>query len=406
MAQTKVIIIGAGIAGPVLALFLKLRGYAPVVYERLDGIPEAGISLVLQPNGLDILRKLPGFVESIPGRQIERLASYSVMPEDPGLLGQSDLPARMFAESKHGMKGVSRVAFHRAIVAAAEAQGIEVIWGHELVGLEQTADTVRATFANGTTEEGSFVVGCDGLHSRTRTELFGQEKADYNGTTQTGGLSPTPQVLLEKATILNIFGNGAHMISYPVSETHSSWAVTLPEAEHRESWRSLHKEQIEAFQKSPFASWGYGAGELIRTTEKLIKYGLYDRPELKSWHKGRITLLGDAAHPTSPHLGQGASQAFEDILLLTTLLDQRNADRGPLDVAALSGIFAEYERERIPRSSALVKGARAQGEGRSMEGVEACKQRNAKLREMMKDDESFAKAYAHLYDYIMPQHHD
>ncbi|KAI0062853.1 FAD/NAD(P)-binding domain-containing protein [Artomyces pyxidatus] len=386
MAQTKVIIIGAGIAGPVLAI--------------LDGILEAALSLVLQPNGLNVLTQMPGFVESIPGRQIECLASYSVVPEDPGLLGQTDIPARMAEAYKHGMLAVSRVEFHRAIIAAAEAHGIKVKWAHELVGLEQTADTVRAKFANGNTDEASFVVGCDGLHSRTRMELFGEEEADYNGNSQTGGLSPTPKGLREKPTILNIFGNGAHMISYPISETHTSWAVTLPEEEHKESWRSLQKEQIDAFKTSSFANWDYGAGELVRTTEKLVKYGLYDRPELKSWHKGRIVLLGDAAHPTSPHLGQGANQAFEDVLLLTTLLDQRNADRSTLDTATLAEIFTEYERERIPRSAKLVKGARAQGEGRVVQGVEGCKIRNAIVRGILKDDESMGKAYAHLYEYV------
>ena len=130
-----------------------------------------------------------------------------------------------------------------------------------------------------------------------------------------------------------------------------------------------------------------------------LQYGLYDRPALTSWHKGRVALLGDAAHPTSPvrtfkpdsfvcisyvmqHLGQGANQAFEDIYHLVRLLTKHNPSAAAPSTALLETVFSEYEQLRITRTSALVLGARRQGEARVVQGVEACRMRDAALKAM------------------------
>jgi salicylate hydroxylase len=144
------------------------------------------------------------------------------------------------------------------------------------------------------------------------------------------------------------------------------------------------------------------------------QFGLYDRPKLDSWHKGRVVLLGDAAHPTPPvchssrvifpheshpshyrqHLGQGANQTFEDIYHLTRLL---GAHPGAAeDNATLQKVFTEYERVRIPRSTMLIEMARKQGESRVVEGVEASLARNQQVRAFM-SDEGVMALYAEIY---------
>jgi len=151
---------------------------------------------------------------------------------------------------------------------------------------------------------------------------------------------------------------------------------------------------VETIRRTPIAQWGFGASKLIETSEKVVKFGLYDRPELDSWHKGRVVLLGDAAHPTPPHLGQGANQTFEDIYHLTQLL---GAYPGAAeDSATLEMVFTEYERARIPRSTMLIETARKQGENRVVEGVEACLARNRQVRAFM-SDEGVMALYAELY---------
>ncbi|KAA1472787.1 FAD/NAD-P-binding domain-containing protein [Dentipellis sp. KUC8613] len=395
MAKTKVIIVGAGIAGPTLAIFLQLKGYDPVIYEKTEGLSEAGISLVLQPNGLRVLSRIPGLIQTIPGKKLERGLEWSLLDEDPGLLTETYGPTRVDKELGFGMFTVLRAKLRQVLVEATEARNIPIHWGHTLVSLEQSENGVRAVFANGTSAEGSFLVGCDGLHSNTRIAVFGNEKANFTGLTQarctiivTGGISPTPRFLSEKVTAVNLYGDGIHMVTYPVSDTHSSFAITQREDEARESWQILDSHALEEFKKGPLSQIGFGFGDIVSTAERFVKYGLYDRPELKAWHKGRVLLIGDAAHPTSPHIGQGANQAFEDIYLLASLLQEYNSDASPPSTKTLEHIFTKFEIVRIPRCAALVAGARQQGERRVVHGVQACLKRNQEVRS---DQDHFTK---------------
>ncbi|GJE95018.1 FAD/NAD(P)-binding domain-containing protein [Phanerochaete sordida] len=381
MSATKVIIVGAGIAGPLLAVQLKAQGYDPVIYERSDSISTAGLSLCLQANGLNVLAKSPGLVERLDGWPIDNMLFYSDLPADRGVLAQNDVPAQLRARYGPGFLGIRRPAVLRALVAHAAAAGVPVRWGHKLVGLEQRDDAVTVRFANGAEDSASFVVGCDGLHSNTRVCLFGESPADFTGLTQWGGISPIPEQLKDKSIFMNVFGDGIHLIAYQVSDSTISWAITQREAEAKETWRAMDEESAEEFRKTtPLKDTGMGVKELIQTGTNITKYGLYDRPELKTWHKGRVLLIGDAAHPTSPHLGQGANQAFEDVDLLVSLLATHNPGAAAPSTQTLGTVFEALEAVRIPRSSAMVQGARAQGESRVVSGVDACRARNDVFR--------------------------
>ncbi|CAL1707693.1 unnamed protein product [Somion occarium] len=396
---TKVIIVGCAIAGPVLAMFLLGQGYVPVVYERLDALTEGGVSLMLQPNGLRVLAQIPGLEESLEGGAIARILFESVVPEDKGVLSESYVLGKLKEELGFGLLGVARSSFHRKLVEAAEQRGIKIIWGHQLIDLEQHEDHVTVTFQNGNTDTASFVVGCDGLHSNTRICLFGKEQADFTGLVQIGGASPAPPGRpFELPTMLSVFGNGEHFIAYAVSDNRYSWAGTRREPEAKETWKAMDKDAQEDFKKnSSYSSWGAGVGDLVRNADKVVKYGLYDRPELTTWHSGRVILIGDAAHPTSPHLGQGANQAFEDVALLSKLLKEHNPHANPPSTETLSKVFTELEKVRIPRSAALVAGARKSGETRVVAGVEECKKRNDYYRESWKDDETIMRNHRAVY---------
>jgi len=398
MAPTKVIIIGCGIAGPVLAVFLKMKGYHPVVYDRIEGVVEAGICLLTHPNGLRILAQIPGLLEKFPDTIVDRFEVFSTVPGYEGPLCTNNVPSTFGPEYGLSLKPIIRTEFHRILVESAVENGIEIHWNHKLTALEELEDTVLVTFDNGVIDTGSFVVGCDGLHSKTRTELFGHEKAQYTGLAQTSGIGKTPPELANSHSLLQWFGNGAHLVSCRPSETQHSWAVTHPEPESTESWRTVDKKTMEETRAELLATWNSGIPkQLIEGTETIIKYGCYDRPELKVWHKGRAVLLGDAAHPTSPHLGQGANQAFEDVLELVRCLEKYNPGAGSPSTTTLDTLFAEYETTRLPRSSAMVKGARAGGEARVTIGINACLERNEMIKEVWGNEVESAKRYRALY---------
>ncbi|OJA10194.1 hypothetical protein AZE42_12950, partial [Rhizopogon vesiculosus] len=290
MTKTRVIVVGAGIAGPVLAIFLKTRGYDPIIYERLPGPREGGLSFMLQPNGLRVLSLIPEFVEQIQGKSPDKIMHCSSLDGKEDILTDFDI-------SPHSMR--ERFGFPMIEVRRSEFQKL-------LIDTAENHDAVEVTFANGVKDTANFVVGCDGLHSNTRTALFGKEKADFTGLVQFGGLSPMPPALRGKLVLLSIYADGCHMVMHPVADDKYSWAITTREAEVKEDWKTQSVEQQDKIRGGPLSAWGFGAGDLIKTGERIVKYGLYDRPELKSWFKGRVVLLGDAAHPTSPHLGQGA----------------------------------------------------------------------------------------------------
>ncbi|KIJ67862.1 hypothetical protein HYDPIDRAFT_107388 [Hydnomerulius pinastri MD-312] len=394
MQGTKVIIVGAGIAGPVLAIFLKMQGYAPIIYERLAGPTQAGLSFLMQPNGLRVLSLIPGLIEKIPGHSPEHQIHCSTLEGKVDILVESDM-SEMKQLFGFPLIGTRRTEFHRLLIETAQQYDIEVKWDHQAVDFDQDGNEVRVKFANGASDITSFVVGCDGLHSNTRMALFGREKANFTGLVQFGGLSPAPPALHGKYAFINNYGDGRHMVAYPVSPDKYSWAVTTRESEAKEDWRSQSTKEQDEIRSGALSTWGFGAGDLVKSGEKIVKYGLYDRPELKSWFKGRIVLLGDAAHPTSPHLGQGANQAFEDIYHLVRLLKKYNPSASDPSNETLVQVFQEYQNLRLPRTAELVKGARRQGETRVVSGIEACKRRD----EMVKagfGDENLKKAHGEL----------
>ncbi|KAF7977762.1 hypothetical protein HWV62_2862 [Athelia sp. TMB] len=407
MSPTKVIIAGCGIAGPVLAVFLKSKGYSPVIYERNKrDLDATGLSLMLQPNGLRLLSILPGFdLSAIPSQTADEARFFSWMPEAQIPLASSTDFAAGLERFGFQPRGVERSELHKLLIEHALKSGIDIKWDQKLVAVTQGDGEVRVDLetraGDKSSDTASFVVGCDGLHSGTRSALFGEHQADFTGCTQTGGMTlikDLPKSRSKVTAMSTVYGNGSSMIMYPVSETKISWAITQHEAEERETWRGMDQEKQEQVKKGPHSEWGFDSEGIVANAQRMVKYGLYDRKELPNWHKDRVVLLGDAAHPTSPHLGQGANQAFEDIYHLVRLLVKHNPTASPLPTEKLSEIFEEYQILRKARTTALVRGARAMGELRSTSGVEACLARNEIVKNMYTDEAKLLGQMAFLFD--------
>ncbi|KIP01125.1 hypothetical protein PHLGIDRAFT_131362 [Phlebiopsis gigantea 11061_1 CR5-6] len=389
MSPARVGVIGAGMAGPVLAVYLKLKGYDPVIYERTNSISDAGLGIGIQRNGLRVLSGVPGLLEHINAHQIDSWEAYSVVEEDPGLLGTSDHPKKFRESGGFGVVTARRPAMLNRLVEFAERSGVPVVWGHKLETLVQHDDSVTVTFSNGVQETFSFVVGCDGLHSNTRTCLFGEQPATYTGLSQWGGVSPKPKSMSGKAANFDVFGNGCGMVIISVDDEEVIWAITVREPESKETWRAIDAAASEEFKHSEYSKWSYGAGEVVRNSTRILRYGLYDRPELSCWHKGRVVLIGDAAHPTSPHLGQGANQSYEDVGALIQLLEKYNPTAEPPSTETLEAVFDELEAVRVATSSAMVQNARTQGEYRVKTGTEECIARNNYYRKIIGSEEFY-----------------
>ena len=314
-------------------------------------------------------------------------------------------------EARYGQPGVGikRTTLNLRLKAMLLDAGIEVYEGHDLIDIEEDTDSVTAHFSNGKVVTGSFLIGCDGIKAASRRILLQNSGARegapmFTGLTQTCGLSKTPPALTEKAVgLCNWFGAGVHFVAYPVSTTHTSWAITLPqETEQRETWKHASSEELQTLKQmleENLKEFEPAVLDLVSSAERIISFGLFDRPELEmdQWFSTRCVLVGDAAHPTSPHLGQGANQALEDCYHLTRLLPRmdENSEDQCLD---LSRIFEEFARLRQPRTSALVKGARKMGEQRVVVGgPDLCRQRDVQIAAVLGDIEAVQKKNDELY---------
>ncbi|EFY85462.1 hypothetical protein J3459_006008 [Metarhizium acridum] len=395
-----VLIIGCGVAGPVLGNLLKQKGYHPIVFEKVSELGDAGASLMLMSNGLKVL-ELVGVADNVTAEStpIQRFIDST---SDGKLLGSSDLPSTFKDKYGHPLAGIKRTSINLMLKKMLLGHNIELREGWELLDIKEEENSVTAYFDYGRSVTGSFLVGCDGIKSASRKALLrskgiAEGPPSYTGLTQTAGISKAPDSLLNPAAMRNWYADGTHVIAYPICKTHISWAMTRRETdEAAETWRPYRPEELPQ-QKSELCKllegWNSVLMDMINASGRIIKFGLFDREELEAgqWYSKRCVLVGDAAHPTSPHLGQGANQALEDCFHLSQALpDLASGDAHFEEAVAVLGpslsdaIFKPYAEKRQPRTSDLVRGARAVGEQRIASGEEAC----------MLRDESVMKKFA------------
>jgi 2-polyprenyl-6-methoxyphenol hydroxylase-like FAD-dependent oxidoreductase len=355
---SKALIIGCGVAGPVVALFLQRAGIEAEIYEaRASSTDYGGNFLNMACNGLGVLKTL-GLDDQVSrqGSPIPRMLSWSGKGKP---LGEVRNGAR--AEVGAPSINILRSRLHQVLREEAEDQRIKMTFGKKLADLESGAQGVVATFMDGTTAEGAFLVGCDGIHSRTRSLINPDAPPPhYTGLIGTGGFAqhssfpPTPD------TMHFVFGKRAFFGYHISSSGEMYWFANILQREPpargdldmmvSEEWQ---ERMLDLFREDmPLIS------KLIWATEStIIGYPFYDIPTQPLWHKGRVVLVGDAIHAVSPSAGQGASLAVEDALVLAKCLRDREDH-------ALA--FATYERLRRARVERMVQYGRKVGQAKVM----------------------------------------
>jgi salicylate hydroxylase len=346
-SQIRVVIVGGGIGGLFAANALVARGIAVSVYEQATVLSEVGAGLILTPNSIRHLRRtgLGPLIEGLGAR----------IGPGSGYFRHDGTPISPYLIADSG--DLELFGIHRAdlveILASALPKGV-LHTGHRCTGFDQDGEAASVRFADGFQAEADLVVAADGIHSGLRHIVAPPAQPIFSGSIVYRGLVPREHIpQWPTNSWLMWMGPGKHFLAYPVrADTAINYAGFIPAHEaSRESWSALGNP--DALRRE-FALWDPRITSLLGHVEKTSLWALYDREALASWTLGRLTLLGDAAHPMLPHVGQGANQSIEDGIALATIL--AHADRATIPAALIA-----YERVRRERVTAIQRRARENG---------------------------------------------
>lgn len=342
-------IVGGGLGGLSAALALQQSGHEIHVYEQAGQFQEIGAGVTLHPNATRLL------VELGLGAQLAKIGSptagVQLMASD-GAPIETGVPRRGAPLSDAGQGyNVHRAEFLDVLVAALPSASLHL--GHRCADVAQNGEEVVLAFENGVRSRHDLVIGADGIRSVVRQRLGLDAPASSEGVMAYRGMVPTGKLDWAKdAQGLYLWmGSGRSFLCYPVSsgKVINIVAFVPTNRDSAESWSA--RGEIAALA-AEYSGWDDRVGQTIAALTETFVWGIYDRPPLTRWTVGRVALLGDAAHPMVPHLGQGAGQAIEDAYTLGVLLKGASA-------RDLAGRLEAYEQLRRPRTS-LVQGVARQ----------------------------------------------
>ena len=334
-----IVIVGGGLAGLATAHALAASGIRAELFEAAPALGEIGAALGTSPQATKVLQAI-GL-----GDEIASVANLS-----PGIYTRN-MQTGAFLEFHDAAKATARYGapfytFHRADLLNVLASGLDpgsVHLGHRLTGLEERRDSVLLTFENGSTVEAGIVIGADGVRSAVRQMIYGEDHPTYTGQMVWRALLKGSDVLpecLEPNGHVQWIGPGRHLIAYYIRGTEVVNIVTQEDTETwvAEGW-SMRGDPDE--MRRSFPDCEPRLQTLLGLVDTCSKWGLFTRPFKGNWGRGRVQLIGDAAHAMLPNIGQGACQAFEDAYILARWLETGKDD--PIQA------FENFRRVRIPR---------------------------------------------------------
>jgi salicylate hydroxylase len=350
MAQSRldVIVVGGGIGGLFAANALIAQGLNVSVYEQAPALGEIGAGVFLTPNSVRQLQRT-GLGPPVEKRGARVGAGSHYFRHDGAPIAPVQVTDSSGWNATFGMHRADLVE----MLAAALPPGV-VRTGHRGIGFEEVGDVARVLFANGAVAEGDIVIAADGIHSELRHHVAPPSRPVFHGSVAYRGVL-AHQLIPHWPTDcwLMWLGKAKHFLTFPVraGELINYVGFVLADEEMKESWSAPGDPDV---LRAEFEGWDPRIGTLLSQIQNTFRWALYDREPLPAWTRGRLTLLGDAAHPMLPHLGQGANQSIEDGMALATILARADRARAPAALLA-------YERLRRERVAAVQRGARENG---------------------------------------------
>jgi salicylate hydroxylase len=348
--QPKVGIVGGGIGGLTAALALLRRGIDVEVHEQSSMLKEVGAGVQIGPNGTRVLYAL-GLQAALSGVQVvptRREIRHWRTGETWNWFELGATTTERF--------GTPHLMLHRGDLLSILAEAVRglkadaVSLGKKCVAVSQTADHVEMRFADGDVRKFAFVIGADGIHSQVRACLFGADRPEFTGCVAWRSLVPMERLPRHLARMVgtNWLGPRGHVLHYPVRRGEIMNFISIVE---RDDWRgeSWTIEGTKGELANDLRGWHSDIHALIEGLATPYKWALMVRAPMDRWTQARISLLGDACHPTLPFLGQGAVMAIEDAYVAAACVEKYFDE----PMAAL----ARYEDIRRERTAAVVRKA-------------------------------------------------
>jgi 2-polyprenyl-6-methoxyphenol hydroxylase-like FAD-dependent oxidoreductase len=355
----EVIIVGSGFAGLISAIMLKNANIPCKLFEANSENETSGDRLTIFTNSMKVLRLVGVADEVITNGFVLEVLKFQ---DNHGKLMVN---RSMGTKSDYGEPTVTikRSNLHKIILEKAEKLGVEIIYGKKVIGVSENSRSVNLVFEDGTDYSGALVIGCDGINSFVRrTVLNKQISPNYLGLVYFGGFVHNQELIkklkLEEKTVYVSVGP-ANFFTYSYLKSrvgsgndtiHWNCFLSQPERLRKAELDRLQDKEVTERVLNVFARWNNPIEEIIENTSEVWKTSLSDIVEIESWSRGRIIVIGDAAHAMSPLLGQGAGTAMEDAYALARLLEKFDGD--------YNLAFSELEKLRKPRTTLIAKRAR------------------------------------------------
>ena len=359
----NVIIVGAGIGGLVSALCLHKKGFKVEIYEQVGILSELGAGVQLSPNATKVLNYLDLFEDLKP--HIFEPNSFKFLNYLSGkVISERKLGEAIKNDFNSPNYDIHRADLQRVLLNKIEAVNIDI---HTSMKVTNVGNNKNSAFieVDGKEIEADLVIGADGIHSKVSDSLFGKKEIAFTGNVAWRMLIPVnllPKNLILPDTTVWL-GPKKHFVTYHVNGGKNLNCVCLVEQDGwlNESWSE--KGDIEELKRI-YKGWNKTIVTLLEHVDPntLYRWALHDRPPMEQWSKGRILVLGDAAHPMLPFLAQGAAMAIEDGAVLANCID--NFD--DIDEA-----LNQFEKIRKPRTSYVQSAARRNAKVLHLSGLAA-----------------------------------
>ena len=316
-SRPRIAIIGAGMGGLVVAAALRLRGVDAHVYEQTEHFTRLGAGIQMSPNAMRVLRGL-GLEPAVRAIAFQP-QTWENREWDSGAI-KYELPLGQQAEALYG---APYLQMHRADLHATLLSSVPdgmISRGRRLVDVTPSADGVTLSFDNGASETADLVIGADGIHSRVRHRLLGSEAPVASGRVAYRATFPASLLRRPIGGCVKWWGPDRHIVIYFVNAARDElyFVTSLPDTDWvQESWSATGDIAVV---REAFKDFHDDVREVLRACPHVHRWAILERPPLDQWHGNGMVLIGDAAHPMTPYMAQGAALAMEDAVILARAL--------------------------------------------------------------------------------------